>query len=149
MTWIRMILRMLNFGKSLIGLILMMKVMTNSTRMHLVKEKYTISDDDDVPMEEDEDAKNNGLSRKRARKLNRPSVAQLKQVVDRPEIVEWTDVAAQDPTLLIHLRGYRNMIAVPAHWGQKRDYLASKRGVAKQAYELPSFIRDTGIQEMR
>ena len=107
------------------------------------------SDDDDVPMAEDEDSKNNGLSRKRARKLNRPSVAQLKQVVDKPEIVEWTDVAAQDPTLLIHLRGYRNMIAVPAHWGQKRDYLASKRGVAKQPYELPSFIRDTGIQEMR
>jgi splicing factor 3B subunit 2 len=41
------------------------------------------------------------------------------------------------------------MIPVPSHWGQKRDYLASKRGVAKQPYELPSFIRDTGIQEMR
>lgn len=107
------------------------------------------SDDDDVPMAEDEDTKLDGLSRKRARRLNRPSVAQLKQVVDKPEIVEWTDVAAQDPQLLIHLRGYRNMIPVPSHWGQKRDYLASKRGVAKQPYELPSFIRDTGIQEMR
>jgi len=99
-------------------------------------------------MEEDED-KNQGLSRKKARRLNRPSVAQLKQVVDKPEIVEWTDVAAADPTLLIHLRGYRNMVPVPAHWGQKRDYQASKRGVAKQPYELPAFIRDTGIQEMR
>jgi splicing factor 3B subunit 2 len=107
------------------------------------------SDDDDVPMAEDEDTRFDGLSRKRARRLNRPSVAQLKQVVDKPEIVEWTDVAAQDPQLLIHLRGYRNMIPVPSHWGQKRDYLASKRGVAKQPYELPSFIRDTGIQEMR
>jgi splicing factor 3B subunit 2 len=107
------------------------------------------SDDDDVPMAEDEDANLDGLSRKRARRLNRPSVAQLKQLVDKPEIVEWTDVAAQDPQLLIHLRGYRNMIPVPSHWGQKRDYLASKRGVAKQPYELPSFIRDTGIQEMR
>src|SRR5579862_3466995 len=45
------------------------------------------SDDDDVPMAEDED-KNQGLSRKKARRLNRPSVAQLKQVVDKPEIVE-------------------------------------------------------------
>lgn len=107
------------------------------------------SDDDDVPMEEDEDTKNQGLSRKKARRINRPSVAQLKQVVDKPEIVEWTDVAAADPTLLIHLRGYRNIVPVPAHWGQKRDYLASKRGVAKQPYELPAFIRDTGIQEMR
>ena len=107
------------------------------------------SDDDDVPMAEDEDNKLNGLSRKKARRLNRPSVAQLKQLVEKPEIVEWTDVAAADPTLLVHLRGYRNMIRVPDHWGQKRDYLASKRGVAKQPYELPSFIRDTGIQEMR
>jgi len=107
------------------------------------------SDDDDVPMAEDEDAQANSLSRKRARRINRPSVAYLKQLVDKPEIVEWTDVAAADPTLLVHLRGYRNMIRVPEHWGQKRDYLASKRGVAKQPYELPSFIRDTGIQEMR
>lgn len=107
------------------------------------------SDDDDVPIIEDEDSKTGGLSRKKARRLNRPSVAYLKQIVDKPEIVEWTDVAAADPTLLIHLRGYRNMIRVPDHWGQKRDYLASKRGVAKQPYELPSFIRDTGIQEMR
>jgi len=107
------------------------------------------SDDDDVPMEEDEDTQANSLSRKRARRINRPSVAYLKQLVDNPEIVEWTDVAAADPTLLVHLRGYRNMIRVPEHWGQKRDYLASKRGVAKQPYELPSFIRDTGIQEMR
>jgi len=107
------------------------------------------SDDDDVPMAEDEDTQANGVSRKRARRLNRPSVAYLKQLVDKPEIVEWTDVAAADPTLLVHLRGYRNMIRVPEHWGQKRDYLASKRGVAKQPYELPSFIRDTGIQEMR
>ena len=107
------------------------------------------SDDDDVPMAEDEDTQAAAISRKRARKLNRPSVAHLKQLVDKPEIVEWTDVSAADPTLLIHLRGYRNMIRVPDHWGQKRDYLASKRGVAKQPYELPSFIRDTGIQEMR
>ena len=97
------------------------------------------SDDDDVPMAEDEDTQAAAISRKRARKLNRPSVAHLKQIVDKPEIVEWTDVSAADPTLLIHLRGYRNMIRVPDHWGQKRDYLASKRGVAKQPYELPSF----------
>jgi splicing factor 3B subunit 2 len=107
------------------------------------------SDDDDVPMADDEDMENSGISRKRARRMNRLSVAQLKQLVDKPDLVEWNDVAAHDPVLLIHLKGYRNMIPVPQHWGQKRDYLASKRGVAKQPYELPSFIRDTGIQEMR
>ena len=107
------------------------------------------SDDDDVPMADDEENENDSLSRKKARRLNRPSVAYLKKIVEKPELVEWTDVAAADPVLLNHLRGYRNMIPVPDHWGQKRDYLASKRGVAKQPYELPSFIRDTGIQEMR
>jgi len=108
------------------------------------------SDDDDVPLEDDEDQGPGGpVSKKKTRKVNRPSVAYLKQIVDHPEIVEWTDATAADPELLIHLRGYRNMIPVPSHWGQKRDYLASKRGVAKQPYELPSFIRDTGIQEMR
>src|SRR5277367_421102 len=45
------------------------------------------SDDDDVPMEEDEDTQANNLSRKRARRINRPSVAYLKQLVDNPEIV--------------------------------------------------------------
>src|SRR5205814_1314925 len=107
------------------------------------------SDDDDVPMADDDDIQMAAMSRKRARKLNRPSIAQLKQAVEKPEIVEWNDRDAADPTLLIHLRGYRNMIRVPDHWGAKRDYLASKRGVAKQPYELPAFIRDTGIQEMR
>jgi splicing factor 3B subunit 2 len=108
------------------------------------------SDDDDVPMDEDEESGPTGpVSKKKARKANRPSVAFLKQLVDHPEIVEWTDATAADPELLVHLRGYRNMIPVPSHWGQKRDYLASKRGVAKQPYELPHFIRDTGIQEMR
>lgn len=108
------------------------------------------SDDDDVPLEDDEENAPGGpSSKKKARKSNRVSVAFLKQIVEHPEIVEWTDATAADPELLVHLRGYRNMIPVPSHWGQKRDYLASKRGVAKQPYELPSFIRDTGIQEMR
>jgi splicing factor 3B subunit 2 len=113
-------------------------------------EIYYSDDDDDVPMDEDEESGQTGpVSKKKARKANRPSVAFLKQLVDHPEIVEWTDATAADPELLVHLRGYRNMIPVPSHWGQKRDYLASKRGVAKQPYELPHFIRDTGIQEMR
>ena len=38
--------------------------------------------------------------------MNRLTVAQLKQLVDRPDVVEMHDVTAQDPRLLIHLKVY-------------------------------------------
>ena len=44
------------------------------------------------------------LSKKKLRKLNRLTVAQLKQLVERPDVVEMHDVTAQDPKLLIHLK---------------------------------------------
>ena len=40
------------------------------------------------------------LSKKKARKMNRLTVAELKQLVKKPEVVEWTDVTASDPRLL-------------------------------------------------
>ena len=44
------------------------------------------------------------LSKKKLRRLNRMSVAQLKQLVERPDLVEMHDIAAHDPRLLIHLK---------------------------------------------
>ena len=44
------------------------------------------------------------LSKRKLRKLNRMSVAQLKQGVEKPEVVEMHDVTAQDPFLLVHLK---------------------------------------------
>ena len=44
------------------------------------------------------------ISKKKLRKLNRLTVAQLKQLVDRPDVVEMHDVTAQDPKLLVHLK---------------------------------------------
>jgi hypothetical protein len=35
----------------------------------------------------------------------RRSVAELKQLVEKPEVVEAWDVTAQDPRLLVHLKG--------------------------------------------
>lgn len=67
----------------------------------------------------------------------------------RPECVEWTDTSAHDPRLLVHLKSYRNCVPVPSHWSLKREYLSSKRGVEKPPFELPKFIKDTGIMEMR
>ena len=56
----------------------------------------------------DEDDEGEGeeqkMSKKKLRKLNRLTVAQLKQLVDRPDVVEMHDVSAMDPKLLIHLK---------------------------------------------
>ena len=89
------------------------------------------------------------LSKKKARKLNRLTVAELKQLVKKPEAVEWTDVTASDPRLLLHLKSYRNTVPIPAHWSAKRDYLQGKRGIEKPPFQLPSYIADTGIATMR
>ncbi|KAF9792111.1 DUF382-domain-containing protein [Thelephora terrestris] len=89
------------------------------------------------------------LSKKKARKLNRLTVAELKQLVKKPEAVEWTDVTASDPRLLLQLKSYRNTVPIPAHWSAKRDYLQGKRGIEKPPFQLPSYIADTGIATMR
>jgi splicing factor 3B subunit 2 len=89
------------------------------------------------------------LSKRKQRKNARFSVADLKQLVKRPEVVEWTDVSAADPRLLLHLKSTRNTIPVPPHWSAKRDYLQGKRGIEKAPFQLPAFIADTGIATMR
>ncbi|KAJ9067442.1 hypothetical protein DSO57_1039069 [Entomophthora muscae] len=106
--------------------------------------------DSDESEESDEDGTNtSGISRKKLRKLNRMSISELKQRSKKPEVVEWVDVTASDPTLLVHLKGCRNSVPVPKHWCQKRKYLQGKRGIEKPPFELPAFIKDTGIMEMR
>lgn len=52
---------------------------------------------------------------KKARKLaSRLTVAELKQLVRRPDVVEVEDVTASDPRLLVYLKSYRNTVPVPA-----------------------------------
>ncbi|KAG0707825.1 hypothetical protein DFH29DRAFT_599896 [Suillus ampliporus] len=89
------------------------------------------------------------LSKKKQRKMARLTIAELKQLVAKPEAVEWTDPSAADPRLLLHLKSYRNTAPVPAHWSAKRDYLQGKRGIEKPPFQLPSYIADTGIATMR
>uniref|UniRef100_A0A8C5Q7Y7 Splicing factor 3b subunit 2 n=1 Tax=Leptobrachium leishanense TaxID=445787 RepID=A0A8C5Q7Y7_9ANUR len=71
------------------------------------------------------------------------------ELVSRPDVVEMHDVTAQDPKLLVHLKGTRNSVPVPRHWCFKRKYLQGKRGIEKPPFQLPEFIKRTGIQEMR
>lgn len=89
------------------------------------------------------------MSRKKSRKLKRLSVAELKQLVARPEVVEQWDVTAADPRLLVMLKSYRNCVPVPKHWCQKRHFLQGKRGVEKPPFALPEFIAATGIEKIR
>ncbi|XP_070180987.1 splicing factor 3B subunit 2-like isoform X2 [Littorina saxatilis] len=91
----------------------------------------------------------NKISKKKLKKLTRLSVAQLKQLVTRPDVVEMHDVTAKDPRLLVHLKATRNTVPVPRHWSYKRKYLQGKRGIEKAPFELPDFIRATGIEDMR
>ncbi|KAJ1757510.1 hypothetical protein LPJ69_004388 [Coemansia sp. RSA 1752] len=96
----------------------------------------------------DAEDSNPGLSRKQ-KKSARMSVAALKQMAPRPEVVEWTDTSARDPQMLVALKATPNTVPVPAHWAQKKKYLQYKRGMEKAPFELPAFIRATGIMEMR
>lgn len=77
------------------------------------------------------------LSKKKKKLLSRLSVAELKQLVQRPDVVEAHDVTAADPRLLVYLKAYRNTVPVPRHWCHKRKYLQGKRGMEKPAFQLP------------
>ena len=103
--------------------------------------------DDEIPSE-DEDAQPK-MSKKKRKKLNKLSIAELKALVRNPEVVEWQDVSSSDPRLLVQIKAQRNIVPVPGHWSLKREYLSSKRGIEKPPFKLPKFIADTGITEMR
>merc|ERR1712227_659682 len=89
------------------------------------------------------------ISKKKLKKQSRLTVAELKQIVERPDLVEMHDVTSMDPKLLVLLKSSRNTVAVPRHWSYKRKYLSGKRGIEKPPFELPEFIKKTGIMEMR
>lgn len=107
--------------------------------------------DDDDGMDDDDDKKDDKdkLSKRKMKKLTRLSVAELKQLVNRPDVVEMHDVTARDPKLLVQLKAHRNTVQVPRHWCFKRKYLQGKRGIEKPPFDLPAFIKKTGIMEMR
>ncbi|XP_026844018.1 splicing factor 3B subunit 2 isoform X2 [Drosophila persimilis] len=110
-----------------------------------------LQDDDDDDGDDDDDQKEDKekLSKRKLKKLTRLSVAELKQLVSRPDVVEMHDVTARDPKLLVQLKAYRNTVQVPRHWCFKRKYLQGKRGIEKPPFDLPAFIKKTGIMEMR
>jgi splicing factor 3B subunit 2 len=101
------------------------------------KGEVIYSDDDQMSESEEEGVKNKILSKRKQRQLRRLTVAELKQIVKKPELVEWEDVTATDPQLLIQLKSTRNTIPIPPHWSLKRDYLQNKKGIEKPPFQLP------------
>ena len=99
--------------------------------------------DDDMPVDGESGGDSDGgeepakLSRRQRKKLHRLSVAQLKQLVKRPDVVEAHDVTSSDPRLLVFLKAYRNTVPVPRHWCAKRKYLQGKRGIERDPFQLP------------
>jgi len=113
----------------------------------------TIENQDDAVVEEGEDESAQGkdleqekiLSKKAKKREKRLSIAVLKSLVKRPDLVEAWDVTSADPAILVFLKSYRNTVPVPRHWNQKRRYLQGKRGIEKLPFQLPEFIAATGI----
>ena len=110
-----------------------------------VKDTGAAAEGEKAEEEEEEQA----MSKKQKKKLKRLSIAELKQLVTKPEVVEQWDVTAADPRMLVHLKSYRNSIPVPKHWCQKRKFLMGKRGFEKPPFQLPTFIQATGIEKIR
>jgi len=112
------------------------------------KPKASLMDEVDDSDDEDDDDPGK-MSRKKRRLAARMSVAELKTLVKRPDVVEVWDTTSADPRLLVYLKAYRNTVFVPRHWSSKRKYMAGKRGVEKPPFKLPEFIEATGIAKIR
>ena len=88
-----------------------------------VEDDGNSSDEMDMDMDDDEDEMTKKLSSRAKRERSRLTVAQLKQLVAHPDVVEDHDVTAADSRLLVHLKSYKCTVPVPKHWCQKRKYL--------------------------
>jgi splicing factor 3B subunit 2 len=111
----------------------------NEDQSSIVSDDDSYDDDDDQPT----------MSKRKLREMIRPTVADLKRRVQRPDLVEAHDVTAADPDFLIALKAIPHTTPVPFHWGRKRKYLQGKRGLEKTLFKLPDFIIKTGITNIR
>ncbi|GIX64879.1 PSP protein [Babesia caballi] len=106
-------------------------------------------DDFDSDEEEEDESRRTMSSKKKLKLMNRPTLAQLKQVAEKPELVEFWDTTAANPRFLVWLKAQRNTIPVPSHWSEKMRYMQTRRSYDKPAYKLPPYIEDTKIAEIR
>ena len=77
---------------------------------------------------ENEKSNNDGtvLSKRKLRDMFRPTIAELKNRVERADLVEAHDITSKDPEFLLFLKAVPSTVPVPRHWGRKRKYLQGK-----------------------
>ncbi|CCH60587.1 hypothetical protein TBLA_0D00790 [Henningerozyma blattae CBS 6284] len=97
----------------------------------------------------EEEDNNSRPSKRKLRKLTKPTLAELKGISNYPENIEWFDCDAPYPYLLAGIKTSKNIIPIPPSWQQKRGYLSGRSLLNKRPFQLPSIIRETGIEEMR
>uniref|UniRef100_A0A3B0MSZ1 Spliceosome-associated protein, putative n=1 Tax=Theileria annulata TaxID=5874 RepID=A0A3B0MSZ1_THEAN len=88
-------------------------------------------------------------AKKMMRLMNRPTLYELKQSAEKPEVVEIWDTTASDPKFLVWLKGQRNTVPVPSHWSEKTPFMQNRRSSDKPPYKLPPHIEATKISEIR
>jgi Domain of unknown function (DUF382) len=70
------------------------------------------------------------------KQMTRLSVAELKQLVTRPDVVEMHDVTARDPKLLVQLKAHRNTVPVPRHWCFKRKVNSAFKFCVRESIKM-------------
>jgi splicing factor 3B subunit 2 len=94
------------------------------------------SSDEEGDYDDEDDDEKKPMSKRKLREMTRPSVAELKRRVKRPDLVEAHDITAFNPDFLILLKSIPGTVSVPRHWGRKRKYLQGKRGFEKQPFQV-------------
>jgi len=90
------------------------------------EKQHQEQDAEELEFEDDDEEGDGGVSKRKLRDMLRPSVAELKRRVQRPDLVEAHDVTATDPDFLIRMKSVPGTVPVPRHWGRKRKYLQGK-----------------------
>lgn len=107
--------------------------------------------DSDILDEDLEPAKKIGKLSKRQFRLKYGIPLEILKIESKnPELVESTDADSSDPRLLVYIKSQHNMIGIPPHWKSNKSLLKQRRAFEDNGpFELPKFIQDTGILEMR
>lgn len=108
-------------------------------------DEQSIDNKDEVDQEPDVKE----VSKRKLRKLAKPSLSHLKSATVYPQVIEWYDCDAPYPYLLASIKSSKNVVPIPGHWQMKREYLSGRSLMEKRPFELPDIIKQTDIEVMR
>lgn len=111
-------------------------------------ERQGLGSGQDVEEEEINDSEK-PVSKKKLRKLAKPTLSQLKSSTTYPQVIEWYDCDARYPYLLASIKSSKNVVPIPSHWQVRREYLSGRSLLEKRPFELPDIIKQTDIEVLR